>query len=103
MVEWHHLTGFQRDLLTAIAHLAAEDEQSYGLGIKRRVEGFREEQINHGRLYPNLDQLVNAGLVEKTVIDKRTNGYTLTETGRRAIERASDRLRRVTDEGGDER
>ncbi|MFB6155190.1 MAG: PadR family transcriptional regulator, partial [Haloferacaceae archaeon] len=42
--------------------------------------------IHHGRLYPNLDTLVEKGLVEKGQRDRRTNYYTLTRRGRREID-----------------
>jgi DNA-binding PadR family transcriptional regulator len=71
------LTGFQRDLLTVIAGL----ENPNGLEIKSEMEHYYESTINHGRLYPNLDTLVDRGLVEKTKQDERTNAYRLTDSG----------------------
>jgi DNA-binding PadR family transcriptional regulator len=41
--------------------------------------------VNHGRLYPNLDDLVEMGLVEKSELDKRTNQYALTDEGYQAL------------------
>lgn len=76
------LTGFQRDLLYVIAGL----DRPKGLAIKRELEEYYESEINHGRLYPNLDTLVEKGLVEKGTIDKRTNYYTVTGRGRRELE-----------------
>jgi DNA-binding PadR family transcriptional regulator len=76
------LTAFQRDLVYTIAGL----DESHGLGIKEEMERAYGEEINHGRLYPNLDSLIDEGLVEKGTIDKRTNSYTLTSRGQRAIE-----------------
>jgi len=78
----HDLTGFQRDLLYVIAGL----ERPKGLAIKDELEGYYESEINHGRLYPNLDKLVEKGLVEKGKIDDRTNYYTLTARGERELE-----------------
>ena len=72
------LNSFQRDLLYCIAGLGG----SYGLGIKRAVEDYGDTEINHGRLYPNLDTLVEEGYVEKGSIDDRTNSYELTSEGR---------------------
>ncbi|ADJ14435.1 PadR family transcriptional regulator [Halalkalicoccus jeotgali] len=72
------LTAFQRDVLMTTAELGA----SHGLGIKSRVEEHYETEINHGRLYPNLDTLVEEGLVEKSSRDRRTNEYRVTERGR---------------------
>jgi Transcriptional regulator PadR-like family. len=36
-------------------------------------------------LYPNLDDLVSEGLVEKSELDKRTNLYELTDDGGEAV------------------
>ena len=71
------LTGFQRDLLIVIAGL----DEPNGLEIKAEVEEYYESPINHGRLYPNLDTLVERELVEKTQQDERTNAYRLTDAG----------------------
>lgn len=43
-------------------------------------------EINHGRLYPNLDTLVNKELVEKEKLDRRTNFYDITEDAKELIE-----------------
>jgi DNA-binding PadR family transcriptional regulator len=78
----HDLTGFQRDLLYVIVGL----DEPHGLAIKEELEGYYEKEIHHGRLYPNLDTLVDKGLVEKGEKDRRTNLYTATRRGRREIE-----------------
>ena len=78
----HDLTGFQRDCLYVIA---GSDEPK-GLAIKDVLDEYYGSEINHGRLYPNLDQLVEKGLVEKGRIDDRTNSYALTERGQREVE-----------------
>ncbi|PSQ27531.1 PadR family transcriptional regulator [Halobacteriales archaeon QS_9_68_17] len=82
----HDLTGFQRDLLTVIAGL----DDPHGLAIKEELETYYETEIHHGRLYPNLDTLVDKGLVEKGELDRRTNYYALTQRGKREIEARRD-------------
>ena len=83
IVQWmHDLTGFQRDLLYVIAGR----EKPHGLAIKDAIEEYYGAEINHGRLYPNLDALVEKGLVEKGQIDRRTNSYSLTQRGERELE-----------------
>jgi len=77
----YELTGFQRDLLYAIAGIG----QSSGQEIKAELESEFDVSINHGRLYPNLDELINDSLVEKGHRDRRTNDYELTERGRRVL------------------
>ena len=78
----HDLTGFQRDLLYVVIGL----DEPHGLGIKEELEGYYDKEVHHGRLYPNLDTLVDKGLVEKSQKDRRTNIYRLTQRGQREIE-----------------
>lgn len=78
----HDLTGFQRDLLYIVAGL----DEPHGLAIKEELEQYYGTEIHHGRLYPNLDTLVDKGLVEKGQRDRRTNFYALTQRGRRELE-----------------
>ena len=74
------LTAFQQNILAVLS-----EEAMYGLAIKRQLEAYYESEVNHGRLYPNLDQLIEAGLVEKSELDKRTNQYALTDDGYETI------------------
>ena len=82
----HDLTGFQRDLMYVIAGF----DEPHGLAIKDEIEDYYGAEVNHGRLYPNLDTLVEKGLVEKGSIDQRTNSYTLTQRGQRELEARSE-------------
>lgn len=74
------LTAFQQNILIILS-----EEAMYGLAIKRQLEEYYGEEINHGRLYPNLDNLVDKSLLEKSELDKRTNQYELTEEGLAAV------------------
>jgi len=78
----HNLTEFQRDILYVIAGL----KEPHGLAVKDELDDYYEQEINHGRLYPNLDDLVDKGLLEKGELDKRTNVDTVTKRGLREIE-----------------
>ncbi|MFC4987075.1 PadR family transcriptional regulator [Saliphagus infecundisoli] len=71
------LTGFQRDLLYVISGF----DRPSGQAIKEELQTDYESEINHGRLYPNLDTVVNKDLVEKGELDRRTNYYAITEAG----------------------
>ncbi len=75
------LTAFKRDVLWTL-HAGGEQK---GVDIRLTLEDYYEKPINHGQLYPNLDDLVDAGFVDKGKIDGRTNSYALTEAGRRAL------------------
>lgn len=72
------LSAFQRDILAVLAR----DGTEYGLGIKEAVEDARGENIHHGRLYPNLNTLIEMGYIEMSELDGRTNEYSLTGSGR---------------------
>jgi hypothetical protein len=73
------LTAFQQNVLLVLA-----EESRYGLAIKRELEDYYDEEVNHGRLYPNLDTLIERGLVEKSELDKRTNEYAVTSSSTRS-------------------
>ena len=70
------LTQFQLDVLAVLA----EDARK-GTAVLGRL-GVRYGSINHGRLYPNLDTLVEMGLADKREVDGRTNEYSITDEGR---------------------
>ena len=90
----YDLTGFQRDLLYVIAGL----DEPHGLEIKEELEEYYEKEIHHGRLYPNLDTLVEKGLVKKSEKDRRTNEYTVTRRGRQEIEARQEWENRYADD-----
>jgi len=89
MTTYHDLTGFQRDLLEAIA---AVDDDPYGLALKDYLDERYADPINHSRLYQNLDQLVDSGLVNRDELDARTNVYTLTDAGTQLLQRHAETL-----------
>jgi PadR family transcriptional regulator PadR len=82
----YDLTGFQRDLL----YVVAGQDEPHGLAIKDELEDYYEKEIHHGRLYPNLDTLVDKGLLEKGEQDRRTNYYIVTTRGQRELEARRD-------------
>jgi PadR family transcriptional regulator PadR len=82
----HDINGFQRDVL----YIVAGQDKPHGLAIKDELDEYYEDEIHHGRLYPNLDTLVDMGLLDKGQKDQRTNWYSLTRRGRREIEARRD-------------
>src|SRR6056297_1673646 len=82
MHSMHELTGFQRDLLYGVAAL----EEPSGLEIGRELAEYSSTEVNHGRLYPNLNDLIGEGLLSKEEKDGRTNLYGLTPRGIELIE-----------------
>lgn len=82
----YDLTGFQRDLL----YVVLGKDKPHGLALKDELEQYYESEVHHGRLYPNLDTLVEKGLLEKGQIDRRTNYYQVTQRGHREVEARRD-------------
>lgn len=73
-------TGFQRDLIYIIESLG----RCKGIEIKDVLEEYHGD-VTTSRLYSNLDIIVEEGYVEKGSMDDRTNAYTLTEQGQKAL------------------
>ncbi|MFC6732410.1 helix-turn-helix transcriptional regulator [Haladaptatus sp. DYSN1] len=73
------LTAFQVHLLWLIYRLGPAE----GVNLQDPLEELYPEDINHGRLYPSLDRMVDSGLVNKRTkeSDKRRKEYTLTGRG----------------------
>jgi len=76
------LSKFQ---LRILAVLAEAEDAPKGVTIKRRLRAYYDAEVNHGRLYPNLDELVANGFVTKGRKDQRTNAYDVTDAGRDAL------------------
>ena len=77
----YHLTGFQRDLLFVLDGM----EGPSGKEVREAIERSQDRDVRHARLYANLDQLVEEGLVRKAQEDGRTNQYDTTQAGHRAL------------------
>lgn len=90
----HDQTAFRRDLLAVIHANPGE----MGLAMKADLDKLYEKEVNHGRLYPNLERLVEQGLVNKGRKDDRTNTYELTRRGEREL---ASHLAWFTDRAGD--
>ncbi|MCO8254516.1 PadR family transcriptional regulator [Haladaptatus sp. AB618] len=84
-VTFTDLHAFKRDLLYAIRDLE-RDEPPKGLTVKRVLEDDYETEINHSRLYQNLDHLVESGLLDKGRKNGRTNEYRTTDATRCMLE-----------------
>ena len=84
---WGALTGFKRDLLRVLAEL----EDPNGLELEAALTPYYPN-ITHARVYQNLDQLADQGLITKRSVTDRENAYTLTSTGEAHLQAAADRL-----------
>lgn len=75
-------TAFRLNALAAAAALGDPSGQDIQRYLERHPNETTLDDINHGRLYPHLDALVEDGLLEKGTHDKRTNSYSITDDGR---------------------
>jgi len=71
------LTGFQRDILYTIIG----QERPHGIDIKEQLSEYYAGSVSNGRVYSNLDILVERGYVDKEPETERSNRYVLTEAG----------------------
>ena len=76
-----NLSAFQRDILWILADKGGLK----GVAISDELESYYGEQVTHGQIYPNLDQLVDAGLIKKIPRNRRTNEYQLTEDAHQVL------------------
>lgn len=76
-------TQLQIEILAALMGL--EGKHASGQEIKDRLTGTALPSLNHGRLYPNIDGLVENGYVSKGELDGRTNWHELTDDGKRVL------------------
>nr|WP_255516606.1 PadR family transcriptional regulator [Haloferax sp. KTX1] len=79
----HELTAIQRDLLFVVRGMS----DSSGQTIKTELEKTQGRDLLTGRVYTNLNELVDKDLVNKGSKNGRTNEYSLTDKGRDAVEK----------------
>ena len=84
------LPDYRRDVLLALAHSGPAN----GHRIMDALGALRGDDITDGGFYPNLNALVDAGLVEKreNEHDKRSHEYALSERGRETIREHAQRI-----------
>lgn len=97
----HHtdLTTFQIDAMTVLARLEQSLTAVKGLAIKDGLNDIYGDEVHHGRLYTNLDELADEGLIEKGTIDRRTNSYRVTSRGFELLAQRRDHLTAAVDGG----
>jgi PadR family transcriptional regulator PadR len=64
-------------------------DEPHGLALKDELEDYDEADIYHGRLYPNIDILIEQGLIEEGIKGHRTNDDLLTRRGWQEIDTRS--------------
>ncbi|MBX0305797.1 MarR family winged helix-turn-helix transcriptional regulator [Haloarcula salinisoli] len=82
---WYDCTGFQRDLLLGIATHDRLDQAPCGANLHRWLEGRYPHDVNRSRVYTNLGDLYDAGMVKRRPINDRKTAYELTEAGQECL------------------
>lgn len=86
------LTGFKRDLLFGLAWFESEGEMDldgfvFGQSLCDLIEEQYGSEVHNGRLYPNLSDLKQDGLVEHSQPHGYNDDlYRLTDRGREVVE-----------------
>lgn len=82
---WYDCTGFQRDLLLGIVAHAHLKQAPYGANLHRWLDARYPDEFPCSRVYTNLGDLTDAGLVQRNPINDRKTAYELTEEGRECL------------------
>ncbi|MBX0288481.1 helix-turn-helix transcriptional regulator [Halomicroarcula sp. F28] len=82
---WYDCTGFQRDLLLGIATHARLGQDAYGAALHEWLEARYPDDVNRSRVYTNLGDLDETGLVTRRPITDRKTAYELTDTARECL------------------
>jgi len=90
-------TRFQIEQLAALANLEASETVASGAAIQRQLEAYLDTEISQPRLYQNLDDLAEAGLLTRTQHDGRTYELELTAAGRACLR---ERVEWLADQAG---
>ncbi len=92
-----NLRAFERDLLFAVRALERDNNTPpKGLALKAYLDEQHDEEINHSRVYQNLDELADRGLLRKGKKDDRTNEYATTDRTCTLLEAFARRRARQT-------
>ena len=93
------LGEFEQLVLLAIVH---QDDEAYGVTIRREIEERTRRRVTVGALYTALDRLEKKGLVTSTMSrptsergGRSKRYFTLTTTGEKALRRAHDTFTRM--------
>jgi len=84
------LVGLHRDILLVLAHSGP----THGRGLGADLSTLRDEHIYDSRLYRNLGELVDVGLVDKEEFpnDDRAHEFQLSANGQHALREHAQRL-----------
>lgn len=89
------ISRFQYDLLAAIRR----NDTRIGADIQEILESHGYDCVHNGRLYRNLTELEDDGLVDIDPINDRSNYYTLTDDGVEALENRLEGLEAIQNSG----
>ena len=83
--QWHACSGFQRDLLLGIVTRHRLDEPPYGVALQEWLGARYPHDVVRSRVYHNLGELVEAGLLARDGSSAYRTPYRLTDAGRQCL------------------
>jgi len=83
--QWYECSGFQRDLLLGIAAHDHLNERPYGVALQEWLDARYPTTVVRSRVYHNLGELVDMGLIEPMQSPDRKTGYRLTNAGKASL------------------
>jgi DNA-binding MarR family transcriptional regulator len=92
-----NLTRFQIEQLATVARLSTTNTVASGAAIQGVLTNYLDEKIHPPRIYQNLDDLVEVGVLTRSQHDGRTDEYELTEAGDNLL---LDRIQWLADQLG---
>jgi len=93
---------FEQALLFALLHL--DNDEAYGVGIRREIERRTGREVSPGAIYTAMDRLEQRGLVASSMSDpqpvrggRRKRFYRIEPAGARALKNQWERMRKMAD------
>ncbi|RDZ39396.1 DNA-binding protein [Haloferax sp. Atlit-10N] len=95
-VRWLDLTGFQQQLVKAVIEFEnQEGESPYGVQVKRSLSEWYGHEVSNAQIYPNIDDLVDMGVLDREPLDKRTKAVQSTPLARQMLAGEAEHMAHV--------
>lgn len=83
--QWYACSGFQRDLLLGVATHHRLDKCPYGVALQAWLDARYPHDVVRSRVYHNLGELVEAGLLARDGSSAYRTPYRLTDASRQCL------------------
>ncbi|MDS0261895.1 helix-turn-helix transcriptional regulator [Haloarcula sp. S1CR25-12] len=83
--QWYTCSGFQRDLLLGVVTHDRLDESPYGVALQEWLGARYPRDVVRSRVYHNLGELVEAGLLARDGSSAYRTPYRLTDASKQCL------------------